>query len=92
LAGGPPRQLTHFQTDQIVYFAWSLDGSQVAFARGTQSSNVVLIFELLLANGNDYRKPRSGAMLLALLMLLFGTLMFLFGYVDLSEWRSSEPR
>ena len=27
-------------------------------------------------------------MLLALLMLLFGTLMFLFGYFDLSEWRS----
>jgi len=43
LAGGPPRQLTHFQTDQIADFAWSLDGSRVAFARGTQSSNVVLI-------------------------------------------------
>jgi len=43
LAGGPPRQLTHFQSDQIVDFAWSLDGARVAFARGNQSSNVVLI-------------------------------------------------
>jgi hypothetical protein len=34
------------------------------------------------------RKPRIGAVLLALLMLLFGALMFLFGYFDLSEWRS----
>ena len=29
-------------------------------------------------------------MLLALLMLFFGPLMFLFGYVGLSEWRSEQ--
>jgi Tol biopolymer transport system component len=43
LMGGPARQLTHFKTDQIVDFAWSADGTRVAFARGTQNSNVVLI-------------------------------------------------
>lgn len=36
------------------------------------------------------RKPRIGAMLLALLMLFFGALMFLFGYFDLSEWSSEQ--
>lgn len=34
------------------------------------------------------RKPSAGAMVLALLMLLFGSLMFLFGYFALSEWQS----
>ena len=34
------------------------------------------------------RKLSVGAMVLALLMLLFGSLMFLFGYFALSEWRS----
>jgi hypothetical protein len=34
------------------------------------------------------RKVSVGAMVLALLMLLFGSLMFLFGYFALSEWRS----
>lgn len=34
------------------------------------------------------RGPSMGTMLLALLMLLFGALMFLFGYFDLREWRS----
>lgn len=29
-------------------------------------------------------------MVLALLMLFFGPLMFLFGYVGLSEWRSEQ--
>jgi hypothetical protein len=36
------------------------------------------------------RKPSVGPMVLAVLMLLFGSLMFLFGYFDLSEWRSEE--
>ena len=34
------------------------------------------------------RKPSVGAIALSLLMLLFGSLMFLFGYFDLSEWQS----
>ena len=33
-------------------------------------------------------KPSVAALVLALLMLLFGFLMFLFGYFALSEWRS----
>jgi serine/threonine protein kinase/Tol biopolymer transport system component len=41
--GGPPRQLTDFKTDQTFYFAWSRDGKQLALARGTQTSDVVLI-------------------------------------------------
>lgn len=43
LAGGPPRQLTHFKSEQIADFAWSLDGRQVAFARGKRNSNVLLL-------------------------------------------------
>jgi hypothetical protein len=34
------------------------------------------------------RKLSVGGMVLALLMLLFGSLMFLFGYFAVSEWRS----
>ena len=43
LAGGPPTQLTHFKTDLILDFAWSLDGKQLALTRGNFNSNVVLI-------------------------------------------------
>jgi Tol biopolymer transport system component len=43
LAGGASRQLTHFKTDLIFDFAWSLDGKQLALARGNRNSNVVLI-------------------------------------------------
>ena len=35
-----------------------------------------------------HSKPRAGALLIALFMLFFGFLMFLFGYFGLSEWRS----
>jgi len=34
------------------------------------------------------RKPSASAMVMALSMLFFGSLMFLFGYLGLSEWRS----
>ncbi len=43
LAGGPPKQLTHFKTDLIQDFAWSADGKQLALSRGNFNSNVVLI-------------------------------------------------
>ena len=39
----PPKQLTDFKTDQIYNFAWSPDGKRVALARGTTTSDVVLI-------------------------------------------------
>jgi hypothetical protein len=35
-----------------------------------------------------FHKLSTGAMVMALLMLLFGSFMFLVGYVGLSEWRS----
>jgi Tol biopolymer transport system component len=41
--GGKPRQLTDFKTDQTFFFAWSRDGKQLALARGTRTSDVVLI-------------------------------------------------
>ena len=41
--GGPPKQLTDFQSDYIYSWAWSLDGKQLAIARGPQTSDVVLI-------------------------------------------------
>jgi Tol biopolymer transport system component len=43
LDGSPPKQLTDFQSDQIFSFAWSRDGEQLALARGTETSDVVLI-------------------------------------------------
>jgi Tol biopolymer transport system component len=43
LDGGPPRQLTDFKSDQIIDFGWSRGGKQLALARGTQTSDVVLI-------------------------------------------------
>ena len=41
--GGPPKQLTNFTSDQIFGFDISRDGKQLALARGTQASDVVLI-------------------------------------------------
>lgn len=43
LAGGPPRQLTHFTSDLIFAYAWSRDGKQLALARGIVTSDVVLL-------------------------------------------------
>jgi Tol biopolymer transport system component len=43
LHGGPPKQLTDFTAGQIFNFAWSKDGHRLALARGSQSSDVVLI-------------------------------------------------
>ena len=43
LSGGPPRQITHFQAEQILDYAWSKDGKQLLLARGHRDSNVFLI-------------------------------------------------
>ncbi|HKG21865.1 MAG TPA: hypothetical protein VKC34_08185, partial [Blastocatellia bacterium] len=43
LAGGEPRPLTDFKSDQIFSFAWSRDGRQLACSRGVITSDVVLI-------------------------------------------------
>lgn len=46
LAGGQPKQLTNFKSDQIFSFDWSRDGRWLAAARGTITSDVVLINNL----------------------------------------------
>ncbi len=38
-----PKQLTNFKTEQIYNFDWSADGKQLVLARGTTTSDVVLI-------------------------------------------------
>lgn len=43
LDGGPPRQLTDFKAEQIIAFDWSRDGRSLAFVRGAETSDVVLI-------------------------------------------------
>jgi len=41
--GGPPFQITKFETGRIFNFAYSRDGKQLALSRGTLNSDVVLI-------------------------------------------------
>ena len=43
LDGGPPKQLTGFKAEQIIAFDWSRDGHSLAFVRGVDTSDVVLI-------------------------------------------------
>lgn len=41
--GGPPVQITRFETGRIFNFVYSRDGKQLALSRGTVNSDVVLI-------------------------------------------------
>jgi TolB protein len=43
IASGKPKQLTNFTSERIFGFVWSRDGKQLALARGTTSSDIVLI-------------------------------------------------
>jgi Tol biopolymer transport system component/DNA-binding winged helix-turn-helix (wHTH) protein len=43
LDGGPPKQLTGFKAEQIITFDWSRDKHSLAFIRGVETSDVVLI-------------------------------------------------
>jgi Tol biopolymer transport system component len=43
LAGGPPKQVTHFDSGEIFDFEWSPDGRQLALTRGSESSDVILM-------------------------------------------------
>jgi eukaryotic-like serine/threonine-protein kinase len=43
LAGGKPRQVTNFSSDRIYSFDWSTDGKQLVVARGSSSSDIVMI-------------------------------------------------
>src|SRR5712691_7686986 len=42
LEGGSLKQLTDFKSEQIYHFDWSRDGRQLALARGTVTSDVVM--------------------------------------------------
>jgi Tol biopolymer transport system component len=42
LAGGQPRQLTHFTDRTVADFAWSRDGTRFAVARATVTNDIVL--------------------------------------------------
>jgi Tol biopolymer transport system component len=43
LAGGAPKQLTDFKTDQMFWFSWSRDGKQIVASRGAETNDVVLV-------------------------------------------------
>jgi len=43
LTGGPPKQVTHFDSGEIFDFEWSRDVSQLALTRGSESSDVILM-------------------------------------------------
>jgi len=43
VSGGKPYPLTHFVSEEIVWFAWSKDGKEIAIARGTESRDAVMI-------------------------------------------------
>jgi Tol biopolymer transport system component len=43
LDGSPSKQLTDFKTEQIYNFKWSPDGKNLVLARGTTTSDVVMI-------------------------------------------------
>ena len=43
LDGSPPKQLTDFKAEHILAFDWSRDGRSLAFVRGVETSDVILI-------------------------------------------------
>jgi Tol biopolymer transport system component len=43
IAGGPPRQITHFTDQAIGNIAWSRDGKRLAVARTTTTNDIVLL-------------------------------------------------
>ena len=44
--GGPEKQLTHFKSGLIFSYDWAPDGKQLAVARGSERSDVVLIKDI----------------------------------------------
>lgn len=43
LGGGAPKQMTDFKSEQIFWFDWSPDGKQLTCARGSVTSDVILM-------------------------------------------------
>ena len=46
VAGGPPRQVTHFDTGQMFSWRFSRDRKQLAMSRGRMPQDVVMISNL----------------------------------------------
>jgi len=46
IAGGTPKQITHFHSELISGFDLSQDGKRLVMSRGTQKQDVVLIRDL----------------------------------------------
>jgi Tol biopolymer transport system component len=46
IAGGTPKQITHFNSEHIQSFDLSRDGKQLVMSRGTRKADVVLIRDL----------------------------------------------
>ena len=46
LDGGPPKQITDFKSDRIYNFAYARDGRTLAFARGSNTPDAVLITDV----------------------------------------------
>jgi Tol biopolymer transport system component len=42
-AGGAPRQLTHFTSDHIYAYSFSRDGKRLAFTRGNEKQDAVML-------------------------------------------------
>jgi Tol biopolymer transport system component len=42
-SGGPARQLTNWNSEQVFSFAWSRDGKRLVAARGSRNDDIVLI-------------------------------------------------
>jgi len=49
--GGPLRQITHFQSGRVKEFAFSPDGRRLAFAQGTDTTDVVLMRDYVSRRG-----------------------------------------
>jgi Tol biopolymer transport system component/DNA-binding winged helix-turn-helix (wHTH) protein len=43
LTGGPPEQMTDFKAERILFFGWSRDAQYLAYARGDEVNDVVMI-------------------------------------------------
>jgi len=57
LAGGPPKRLTDFKSNQIFRFDWSRDRKRLVCSRGAATNDVVLISGLRLIDDEDGRRP-----------------------------------
>jgi len=43
MSGGPPRKITNFARDRVLYFGWSRDGATLLLTRALVTSDAVLM-------------------------------------------------